>query len=132
VDSTIVSTARLWQTRVIGRTGDPDRKERRMYGTIYRMKVKPGEEERADEVGRRWLRERAPAVAGFIGEYRIKSTNHPGEWVGLAIFDSEENYRKNADDPEQDRWHRELRATLEADPDWFDGEIVSADEIVAL
>jgi hypothetical protein len=111
-----------------------DRKERRiMYGTIMRARVKPGLEGVADELGRRWLRERAPAVAGFIGEYLIKSTNHPGEWASLAIFDSEENYRKNANDPEQDRWYRELRATLEADPEWFDGEITGVtSEVVAL
>lgn len=104
-----------------------------MYGTIFRARVKPGQAAAFDEVGRRWLRERAPKVAGYVNEYLVRSAERPGEVVGLVIFDSEANYRRNAADPEQDRWYRELRATLEADPEWFDGEIVdAASEAVAL
>jgi hypothetical protein len=104
-----------------------------MYGTIMRARVKPGLEGAADELGRRWLRERAPSVTGFIGEYLVRSADRPGEVMGLVIFDSEENYRKNAADPEQDRWYRQFRAIMEADPEWFDGEITSVtSEVVAL
>ena len=31
---------------------------------------------------------------------------------------------RNGRDPEEDRWYRQLRALLEADPEWEDGEIV--------
>jgi heme-degrading monooxygenase HmoA len=104
-----------------------------MYGTITRVRVKPGLEGAADELSRRWLRERAPNVAGFIGEYLVKSADRPGEVMSLVIFDSEENYRKNAADPEQDRWYRQFRALMEADPEWFDGEITGVtSEVVAL
>jgi hypothetical protein len=41
----------------------------------------------------------------------------------LAVFDTEENYRRNADDPDQHRQYLELRALLEADPEWNDGEV---------
>jgi heme-degrading monooxygenase HmoA len=98
-----------------------------MYGTVYRARVTPGQEQAADELLQVWLRERAPKVDGFVRHYLIKSANHPGEWLGLVIFESEASYRKNAGDPEQDRWYRRFRAVLEADPDWYDGEITVAE-----
>jgi hypothetical protein len=33
-------------------------------------------------------------------------------------------YRKNSESPEQDKWFRERRALLEADPEWHDGTII--------
>ena len=61
------------------------------------------------------------SVPGSRGAYVLQEPN--GDvWV-MAIFDSEELYRKNAADPAQDRWYRQLREMLEADPEWHDGEI---------
>ncbi|MCX2726790.1 hypothetical protein OO015_04680 [Thermomicrobium sp. 4228-Ro] len=44
----------------------------------------------------------------------------------MATFDDRESYRRNADDPEQDRWYRALRALLSEDPYWEDGEVMQA------
>jgi heme-degrading monooxygenase HmoA len=96
-----------------------------MYGTIVRFRPLPGKERDAQELTRQWLQERAPRVPGFIGEYELRPDAERDEWFALVIFDSEENYRKNASDPDQDRWYRQLRATLAADPEWNDGEIVA-------
>ena len=96
-----------------------------MFGTVFRMQPKPGQEHAVEQLMRRWEQERKPKVAGFVDSYLFRSRSHPGELIGVAIFDSEENYRKNAEDPEQDRWYRELRAVLEADPEWNDGEVVT-------
>jgi hypothetical protein len=41
-----------------------------------------------------------------------------------VIFNNEAAYWKNAADPDQDRWFRERRALLEADPEWHDGAII--------
>jgi hypothetical protein len=89
------------------------------------MHPKPGKAGAVEEHMRRWQRERRPKVAGVVAGYLLMSRAHPGDLVGVAVFDSEENYRKNADDPEQDRWYRELRALLEADPEWNDGELLA-------
>jgi heme-degrading monooxygenase HmoA len=94
-----------------------------MYGTLVRMQVRPGEEEALKALNERWLRERKPEAAGFIADYALKSERTPGEWLVLVIFDSEENYRKNAADPEQHRQYEAMRALLEADPEWNDGEV---------
>lgn len=96
-----------------------------MYGTIARYRPLPGKERDAQELTRQWIEQRAPQIPGFVGEYELKSDANPGEWFAFVIFDSEESYRKNAADPDQDRWYRQLRATLAADPEWTDGEIAS-------
>jgi quinol monooxygenase YgiN len=97
-----------------------------MFGTIFRMRPKPGQIGAVEEHMRRWQRERRPKVAGVVASYLLTSRAHPGDLVGVAVFDSEEHYRANADDPEQDRWYRDLRALLEDDPEWNDGDITTA------
>lgn len=46
------------------------------------------------------------------------------EFYIVVLFQDREAYRKNADDPAQDRRYREMRALLAEDPDWHDGEVV--------
>lgn len=94
-----------------------------MYGTIFRYRPKPGQERVLEEIVRRWLRERAPDVQGFIAVYLLRSESSPDHLLGLVIFDSEQNYRKNAADPEQQRWYELFRAALIDDPEWNDGVI---------
>jgi quinol monooxygenase YgiN len=94
------------------------------FGTIFRMQPKQGQEQAIEEMFRRWERERGRMVPGVMGAYLFRSRSRPGEIYGVAVFDSEENYRRNAEDPEQDRWYNQLRALLEADPEWNDGDVV--------
>lgn len=94
-----------------------------MFGTIFRMRPKPGQEQAIAELSQRWEQDHRPHVTGFVGEYLLRPKDNPHEVWGLVLFDSEANYRKNAEDPEQDRWYRELRALLEEDPEWHDGEV---------
>jgi quinol monooxygenase YgiN len=96
-----------------------------MFGTVYHMLPKPGAEAAIRDVLRREEQERA-RPAGFIAGYLFRPRSRPGELIGVAVFDSEDSYRKNADDPEQDRWYRRLRELLEADPEWNDGDIVTS------
>ncbi len=96
-----------------------------MYGTVARIQVTPGQEEAVKALNEQWQREHQPQAQGFIAEYVLNSERVPGEWFLLAIFDTEENYRRNAADPEQHRQYGALRVLLEADPEWNDGEIVA-------
>jgi hypothetical protein len=97
-----------------------------MFGTIYRMRPKEGLAEKVTDYYRRWERERKPKVRGAVAAYVFKPRSRPSELVGVVVFDSEANYYRNADDPEQDGWYRQLRELLEADPEWSDGEILVA------
>ena len=95
-----------------------------MYGSLIRFRPLPGQEETVIAGTQRWLRERG-VTTGFVGEYLLKPDDGSGEWAGIVVFDSEASYRRNAADPEQDQWYREFRATLAADPEWSDGEIIA-------
>ena len=44
----------------------------------------------------------------------------------VAVFQDKASYEANADDPEQDKWFKEVMEMFEAEPDWNDGEIVVA------
>ncbi len=94
-----------------------------MYGTIFRIRPRTGREQAVRELNERWPHERAPRVDGFVAEYLLESETHPGEWLGLVIFESKESYLANAEDPAQHRWYERFRALLEADPEWNDGAI---------
>jgi quinol monooxygenase YgiN len=97
-----------------------------MFGTIFSIRPKAGMEAAVEDLFSRETQER-PRPAGMIAAYLFRPTSRNGDLMGVAVFDSEASYRKNADDPEQDRWYRQLRELLEADPKWNDGDILVAD-----
>jgi hypothetical protein len=97
-----------------------------MFGSIYTMKPLPGQEANIAAHFRRWERERRPSVGGAVSGYLFRPKTALGQLIGVAVFDSEGNYRKNADDPAQGEWFSELRSMLEADPEWSDGDILVA------
>lgn len=94
-----------------------------MYGTIYRMQPRQGQEHAVLELLQHWERERQPKVTGYIGGYVLQSASSPGDVLGIVVFDSQANYTNNGNDPEQDQWYQHLRALLKNDPEWNDGEI---------
>ena len=95
-----------------------------MYGTIFRMKVKQGQEQRVVDIFKDWEKERKPHVKGVIGGYLMKPDKGSGELIGVAIFEDKAAFMANADNPEQDKWFRTMRELLTEDPTWEDGEYV--------
>ena len=95
-----------------------------MYGTIFRMKVKPGQEDKVIELMESWRKTRQPKVEGALGGLLLKPDRESGELVAAAVFSSKETYRANADAPDQLQWFLSLGELLEADPEWEDGEFV--------
>jgi len=93
-----------------------------MYGSVYKIRPKAGKEQDIVGIMEEFDRERRPKVKGALGGLMFKLDN--GGMMGVAIFDSRENYRANAESPEQDAFYRRFRDLLEADPEWNDGEIV--------
>ena len=96
-----------------------------MYGTIFRMKAKPGQENALVEVFKEWEKEQQPNVRGAIGGLVLKPDERPGEFIGVAIFEDKTTYTANADSPDQHAWYLRLRELLEADPEWEDGEYIA-------
>ncbi len=89
-----------------------------MYGTIAKIKGKPGAIETISEYENR----RQPE--GMVGTLVFQSDSDPNELWLVAIFQNKETYFKNANSPEQHQEYLVMRAAMEADPEWHDGEIV--------
>ena len=93
-----------------------------MYGTIARLRVKPG---RMDDLIHETRSFENLDVPGFEATYLLGADTDENEaWI-VALFVDRDSYRFNAESPEQDARYRRMRALLEADPEWHDGEIIA-------
>lgn len=91
-----------------------------MYGTIAKLKVKPGQGDTLVEVMYP-DRENSP---GYVASYVYRTDDDPDEvWVAVA-FESKEAYVANAHRPETQAQYSAMREFLVEDPEWHDGEIV--------
>jgi quinol monooxygenase YgiN len=91
-----------------------------MYGTIAKMKLKPGMEQAFKEFGER------ASSPGLVFDYVFKLDSGNNEYFLVAGFTDKEAYTKNANSPEQHKRYEEYRALLAEEPEWHDGEIVVA------
>src|SRR5215470_6931259 len=94
-----------------------------MYGTIARLHAKSGMQDRLMELGGQESVRRMP---GFVSQHVYHSDADPDEYYLAVVFDSKETYIANANSPEQDASYRRLRELLTDDPEWHDGEVVTA------
>jgi len=92
-----------------------------MYGTVARMRLKQGKEAELSGLLREFD---AMKVPGAISDYLYRMDEDSNEYYMVVVFADKERYVANADNPEQDARYQKLRALLEADPEWHDGEIV--------
>lgn len=93
-----------------------------MFGTIARLRIKPG----MDEDLRRLGQEMAPQMPGFVFEHVYRMAADPNELYLVVAFENEQAYRANADSPEQHRRYEQFRALLDAEPEWHDGDIIDS------
>jgi len=96
-----------------------------MYGTVARMKVKAGELEQLQKSLEDWG-DQDPKAVGAVATYIYQLDNDPNELIMAVLFKDKKTYMANADDPKTDEWFQRVRAHLEADPEWNDGEVISA------
>ncbi len=94
-----------------------------MYGTVARMRLKPGVEAQMKE---QLTRFEALDVPGFVTTYIYRMDADPDEIYMAVVFKDREAYFANANSPEQHSRYEQMRALLAADPEWHDGEIVYA------
>jgi quinol monooxygenase YgiN len=94
-----------------------------MFGTVARAKIKPENRAAFDEVMEKQMASDQP-MDGFVAGYTVWPEKIDDEVMIVAIFRDRDSYMKNADDPAQDARYREMRALLESDPEWTDGEFV--------
>ncbi len=92
-----------------------------MYGTIARVRLKPGMENAAMQA----IREEDDAhIPGLIKQYIYRMDADPNTYYIAVIFENKETYFANANSPEQHARYLKMRALMEAEPEWHDGEII--------
>lgn len=94
-----------------------------MYGTIARFRLKPGVK---DEFVETMDRMGDALIPGWLADYYYQMDSDPDEFTLVAIFRDRETYLANADSPEQHERYLIFRSFLVDDPEWHDGDIVSA------
>jgi hypothetical protein len=97
-----------------------------MYGSVFKMRALPGKEQELLQTGEQWQREYGSSTPGYVGEYVYQLDSDPRAFVVAVLFESREAYLKNADNPRQGAFYQRMRALLEADPEWNDGQVVFA------
>ncbi len=96
-----------------------------MFGTVARMKFKPGGFEKMQKL-MEGMEGRQAKGFQFMAVYR--STSDPDEtWLTIG-FQDEASYRANADDPDTNRMFQSYQELLAAPPEWHDGEIVAMNQ----
>ena len=94
-----------------------------MYGTVGRVRVKPGKEAEFLALG---SEEQDLKIPGFRGQFVYRLDRDANEYMLVVLFADKESYFANADSPEQDARYRKMRELFDAEPEWSDGEIVHA------
>ena len=93
-----------------------------MYGTIARLRLRKDRLREFLALGKEWDdRERKRAV-GYVGSEILWQDKDEGCACLIVHFTSRESYMANAASPEQDAFYQKMRACLEADPEWIDGD----------
>ena len=93
-----------------------------MYGTIAQLRVKSGMEEQFSAYAQK-IQEKDP---GEVASYVYRMDADPSTFYVVAFFESKEAYVANANRPETDARYQHMRAYLDGEPEWHDGEIVFA------
>ena len=96
-----------------------------MFGTVARVTVQPGKEHEFRTIGEQWAQQRGPST-GETASYVFKLEHSTSDYFIVGIFTDREAYYANANAPETDHWYQQMRATLTADPQWNDGELVQS------
>jgi heme-degrading monooxygenase HmoA len=93
-----------------------------MYGTIARFKIARDKLEKLREESDRQMQRQ---VAGFRMSHLLIPDDRDDEVYLVVFFDDRESYTRNADDPAQHQDYLRIRALLDSDPEWIDGEWTS-------
>ncbi len=93
-----------------------------MFGTVAKMKFKPGSFEKMQEI-MKGFEDRE--VKGFLFNCTYQSKSDPNEVWLIVGFEDEASYRANASDPRTDEMSKQYQDLMAAPPEWHDGEILS-------
>ena len=92
-----------------------------MYGTIAKLKVKPGKVEQ--------LKSQMASVdprkdPGFVSVIVYQMDKDPNELYVTVLFENKETYVANANHPDTNADFEKMMQFLVAEPEWHDGTVV--------
>ncbi len=96
-----------------------------MYGTVAKIRVKPGMYAQLDELNRRMSAEEGQ-IPGYVAQYVYRMDADPDELYLVVLFADRAAYQANAASPDQAARYEQLVALMAAPPEWHDGEVVFA------
>jgi quinol monooxygenase YgiN len=94
-----------------------------MYGTVARLRTKPGMGEELERLSAEY---ETVAVDGHIANYLYRLDDASDDYYLVVLFRDRESYHRNANDPAQNERYLRMRELLAEDPRWHDGEVVQA------
>ncbi len=92
-----------------------------MYGTVAKLRVRPENREALRSVVDA---QNVAGVDGYVASHTLFENDTDVAWL-FAIFQDRAAYDANANDPAQHERYLQIRALLEDDPEWHDGDIES-------
>jgi hypothetical protein len=96
-----------------------------MFGTISRVKVKPGHEKDIEALEQEFMDKIRPAIDGEVLWLRGTQNEHPDVTVTVFLCKDKQAYTKLADDPAMDELFQRMMEHYEAEPSWEDVQIDS-------
>lgn len=91
-----------------------------MFGTVAKMRVKPG----GDMMLMAWSQRLLGNMQGHVSTTVYRSTDDPHVLWMSVVFEDEASYRANAESPEQHLRWQQMRSVVEDDIEWNDGHIM--------
>ena len=92
-----------------------------MYGTVARLRLKPGMMGKLREFA---AYEDGIKIPGHTGTIVYQLDSDANDVIMVILFENKDAYAKNAESPEQDARYQRFVALLDGAPEWNDGEIV--------
>jgi quinol monooxygenase YgiN len=92
--------------------------------TFWKMKTKPGKIKEIMEIMGSPEDQTRIKARGWQATVVGTSKDNPDEVWGMVTWDNSENYKKNADSPDQDADFQKMRELLAAEPEWHDCDVV--------
>ena len=92
-----------------------------MYGTVAKMRLKPGMEQKMRELA---ASDGMTKIDGLVGTTVYKMDADANAYIMAVVFTDKDAYVKNANSPEQNARYEEFVSLLEGPPEWNDGEII--------
>jgi quinol monooxygenase YgiN len=96
-----------------------------MYGTVAKMRVKPG---KLDEMRKLTAEDEMMSIPGLVSTTVYQMDSDPNELIMCVVFTNKEAYVKNAESPEQNQRYEAFLALLDGAPEWNDGGIIYPDK----